>query len=393
MKKVIIIVIMLSFAVLNNTYSQNVDSDSTKTEQTSLFKDSVDGKLDMSKWLLKEGGFFPLVQIVTEPSLGGIGILFLPIFIQKNEPVSKGEYAPPNLTVGAASYTANNTWALGAMRIVHNQKYGINYRYGAAYADINMDFYRVLPHLGEKKFSFNFQTVPIYGNILKEFGDSHFYAGVEWIFAKTKVNPVFDINNPTIDDFLNKILNEKDIESTISSFGTILQYDTRDNLFTPNKGFYAELDLRFNDKWTGSDYKFQNAHLVMFKYFHFTEKWVSSYRLDAEFLFGDDTPFYVHPGINLRGVPMARYQGLEAYTIETEQRYDFNLRWSGVVFGGLAKAVDANTNFNDALLVHNYGAGFRYLISRIFGIRLGVDVAKSNNDWGYYITFGSAWKR
>jgi len=130
------------------------------------------------------------------------------------------------------------------------------------------------------------------------------------------------------------------------------------------------------------------VHLVVFKYFEFTEKWVSGYRIDGEFLFGEDAPFYVHPGVNLRGVPMARYQGLEVYTVETEQRYDFNLRWSAVAFGGLAKAVDANTTFKNTVLVHNYGAGFRYLISCIFGIRIGVDVAKSNDDWGYYLTFG-----
>ena len=97
------------------------------------------------------------------------------------------------------------------------------------------------------------------------------------------------------------------------------------------------------------------------------------------------------PSIDLRGVPAARYQGTSVYVIETEQRYDFTMRWSGVAFTGLGKALDDHINFSESDLVYNYGIGFRYLLARVFKIRVGIDIAKSNNDWGYYIVFGSAW--
>ncbi|MEN8116645.1 MAG: glyceraldehyde-3-phosphate dehydrogenase [Bacteroidota bacterium] len=385
MKNIILTALILIILSIN-LYSQDTKPDSTEVK-TSLFKDPLDNKVDLSKWLMQAAGFVPLVQIVTEPSLGYFGGIAAPIFIQPNKPAREGGYAPPNLTVGMAGYTANNTWALGAMRIVHNQKLGLRYRYGAAYANINMDFYKDIPHLGEKKFSFNFRTIPFYGNILKEIGHTHLFAGVEYIFASTDVKPVVE------SEHLSEIIKDKDFNSTISTVGTILQYDHRDNIFTPNNGLYAELDFRMSDSWTGSDYDFRNMHIVIFKYFQPTQKWVSGYRFDGEFLFGNDAPFYVHPGINLRGVPMARYQGMQAYTVETEQRYDFTMRWSGVVFGGLAKAIDENSTFKDETLVYNYGVGFRYLISRLFGMRMGMDFGWSNNDFGYYITFGSAWKR
>jgi hypothetical protein len=38
--------------------------------------------------------------------------------------------------------------------------------------------------------------------------------------------------------------------------------------------------------------------------------------------------------------------------LETEQRVDFTRRWSGVFFGGVAKAFDEYSDFGDAELVY-----------------------------------------
>src|SRR5690606_19557421 len=131
-------------------------------------------------------------------------------------------------------------------------------------------------------------------------------------------------------------------------------------------------------------------NIAAFKFFQFSSKWVSGYRFESKIQFGNP-PFYMKSSVSLRGVPMARYQGDQTYVLETEQRYDFNLRWSAVVFCGLAKAPTADTSFNDAQWVYNYGTGFRYLLARKFKLRTGIDVAWSNDDFGWYIVFGSAW--
>lgn len=104
-------------------------------------------------------------------------------------------------------------------------------------------------------------------------------------------------------------------------------------------------------------------------------------------------PFYLLPGLNMRGVPSARFQGTSTNVLQTEQRYDFTTRWSGVVFRGVAKAYERlKESCGDADLVYNYGVGFRYLIARAFKLRMGIDVAWSNEDFGYYIVFGSFWR-
>jgi len=37
------------------------------------------------------------------------------------------------------------------------------------------------------------------------------------------------------------------------------------------------------------------------------------------------------------------------------------------------------------------GTGFRYLISRVFQIRTGMDFAWSDEDFAFYFTTGTAW--
>jgi len=39
----------------------------------------------------------------------------------------------------------------------------------------------------------------------------------------------------------------------------------------------------------------------------------------------------------------------------------------------------------------NVGTGFRYLVARQFGVRMGLDVARGPEDWAWYVVFGNAW--
>jgi hypothetical protein len=53
-------------------------------------------------------------------------------------------------------------------------------------------------------------------------------------------------------------------------------------------------------------------------------------------------------------------------------------------------------HFKQGLLLDNIfvgfeGAGFRYKIARLLGLRMGVDVARGPEEWAFYIVFGNAW--
>ncbi|MEK6479175.1 BamA/TamA family outer membrane protein [Catalinimonas sp. 4WD22] len=382
MKSYLFILILIMTSL--NVFAQNKSPDRNKKMDMSILKDSVDGKLDVSNFLVDAHGFIPVPQLITEPALGNIGLLFAPVFIQPNKVQVEGQYIPPTITAGFVGYTANKTWGFGGMRIASLPRYHLKYRLGAVYGDANLSFYRNIRVVGEREFGFNFKTTAIFGSVLREISNSDVFIGLEYLYLFNDVTPDFGFEN--LPDFVE----EKDLESNLSSIGIDLEFDKRDNVFTPNTGWYITTDFRVNASWTGSDYDYQNLSIAAFKFFQFSPNWISGFRLETKIQTGD-APFYIEPAISLRGVPLARYQGDQTYVLETEQRYDFTLRWSMVAFGGLAKAPTDDISFDDALLVHNYGTGFRYLIARKFGLRTGIDVAWSNDNFGWYIVFGSAW--
>ncbi|HKH63701.1 MAG TPA: hypothetical protein VKA49_22855 [Flavitalea sp.] len=79
--------------------------------------------------------------------------------------------------------------------------------------------------------------------------------------------------------------------------------------------------------------------------------------------------------------------------MKTEQRVDFNLRWSAVAFAGIGKAWQPEESFGESQTAYNFGGGFRYLIARAFRIRAGIDIAKGPDSFGWYIVFGHNWNR
>jgi hypothetical protein len=220
--------------------------------------------------------------------------------------------------------------------------------------------------------------------VLRQIGESDWYVGMDYLFLHNDVTPDFDF------DELPDFVADKDMDANISSLGVDVELDKRDNVFTPNTGWFFATDFGVNASWTGSDYDFQLLNVSLFRYFQFAHNWVSGFRFESKLQWGD-APFYSKPSIALRGVPAARYQGDRTFVLETEQRYDFNLRWSAVLFGGLGKAPTGEVSFEDSKLVYNYGTGFRYLLARKFKLRTGIDIAGSNDDFGWYIVFGSAW--
>ncbi|PIB35425.1 glyceraldehyde-3-phosphate dehydrogenase [Reichenbachiella sp. 5M10] len=376
--------ILLLFWLTQNLVSVAQDDHAETKEKMSLkvLKDSLDGKIDMSDFLIDYHGFIPVPQIITEPALGNIGVMFTPIFIAPNKHQVEGKYTPPNITAAFVGYSANKSWAFGGMRVASLPQHHLKYRVGAMYGDVNMDFYRNLPVLGDREFSFNMDMLGAYGALLRQVAETDLYMGVEYFYLHNDVHPEF---NQTPDFIKNAI-----DPHSISNVGITLDFDKRDNVFTPDKGLYVTSDYRVSEPWTGSDFSFQNFHIGIFEFIQPTKNWVSGFRFEGAMQFGD-APFYMKPSINLRGVPKARYQGDQTYVLETEQRYDLTLRWSVVAFGGLAKAPTKEESFADVELVHNYGTGFRYLMARKFKLRAGVDIAKSNDDIGWYIVIGSFW--
>jgi len=353
-------------------------------------KDSLDGAFDLSDYIIYAHGFLVVPTVITEPALGGIGGAIVPVFLKKHAPVvdenGKKRFINPDITGGIGMYTGNKSWMVGAFRSGTLIKPKILYRVMAGYGDMNLSFYaNNRPNLPDQEFKLNFKSTIFYTQWLKQFNNPKWSAGPQYLFLNSKIN-LPDVNLPP------PFVDPKDIKSTISQLGLAVQFDGRDNIFTPDKGIRLQSDFFWSDNILGSDYDAWRVNLSAIGFYPLTKKLIGGLRIEGEQAFGNP-PFYLLPGINLRGIPAARYQGKTSIVTEAELRWDFYRRWSIMGYGGLASAFNDWDDAFEKPVVYSYGTGFRYLLARKFKLRMGVDVAKGPEDWAYYIVFGSNWLR
>ena len=352
-------------------------------------KDSLDGAFDLSDYIIYAHGFIVVPTLITEPALGGIGGAIVPIFLKKHDPIidenGKKRFIDPDITGAMGMYTGNKSWVAGAFRAGSFIKSKIMYRVGTGYGNVNMSFYENLPSGKDQEIDLNFKSFVFYARVMKQFRNAKWSAGPQYLLLDSKIN-FPDLNN------LPSFAKLNDIKSVVSQLGGAIQFDGRDNIFTPDKGVRLQADFFWSDNTLGSDYNAWRVNLSAIGYYPIAKKLIGGLRIEGEQAFGSP-PFYLRPGINLRGIPAARYQGKTSIVTEGELRWDVYRRWSLMGYGGVASAFNDWDKAFSKPVVYSYGTGFRYLLARKFKLRMGVDVAKGNEDWAYYIVFGSNWLR
>ena len=95
----------------------------------------------------------------------------------------------------------------------------------------------------------------------------------------------------------------------------------------------------------------------------------------------------------MRGVPIMKYQNTNTTLMETEVSVDVYKRWSAIGFAGIGNAYESISDFENGKSVRTVGTGFRYLLARKFGAKMGMDFAASQDDFAFYFVFGSSWLR
>jgi hypothetical protein len=104
-------------------------------------------------------------------------------------------------------------------------------------------------------------------------------------------------------------------------------------------------------------------------------------------------PAFNNPFLIMRGIPIMRYQGRQTLIFETEERFDISPRWSMVGFVGTGRTFSDSEYMEDNTWHTAGGVGFRYLVARMFKLRMGVDIAVGPDQFAYYIVFGHYWNR
>jgi hypothetical protein len=95
--KVILGAIIFLLICVNKGFAQ-IDAKENKKE---IMRDTLDGKIDFSRFLIDAHGFIPVPMIITEPALGSFGGLLAPVFITPKKKIEGVTgYQPPDITAG-----------------------------------------------------------------------------------------------------------------------------------------------------------------------------------------------------------------------------------------------------------------------------------------------------
>ena len=386
-----IINIILFLSLLLSTLNA---AEITKKEDDGLFTSDEDGAFDVSDYLGTRYGFLPVPSIITEPAIGygaGLGLMFLHDTFNS----SKDRKSPPSISGVFLGGTENGTKMIGAMHLGFWKEDTIRSTTFLGTMNVNINFY--LRNIG---VDMNMQGYFGYQELMFRLGESNFFLGANYMYSdmSTQRNKG---EYPILDPLFSH-------EFKMGALAGIVQYDTRDSIFTPSNGLFAKATLRRFDDSLGGNENFWRYGAKALYFTPIANDFTLGIRVEGEAVSssdGDAVPFFANPSINMRGIAAMRYQGEKMLLSELQLRWEFMPRWNLVLFGGAGKVfgketvfdttlspIQIDTNFANAQLHTAGGAGFRYELARKFGLWGGLDFATSEDqDIAMYITVGSAW--
>jgi hypothetical protein len=373
--------------------AQNASTEAvTTTEATAplgIFRDAEDGRFDMSRWLLDHRGFLPVPIIITDPAVGNGGGVALAFF---HRPAGSAAAAAdgqqprmiaPDIYGGAAMRTSNGTEAYGAGASLDFDDDRWRYRGGVAKASVNLAFYTPGTVFPSRQIDYNMDGIVSFQQGFRRLGERDLYLGLAWIYMDLDLG--FDVDTDR-DQF-----QPQELARRSSGLGLSLEYDSRDNSFSPSSGWLGMIEGNFYLPGIGSDASFQSYRGHAYGYWPLGEHFVLGGRADLRWANGD-IPFYRLPYIDLRGIGSARYQDTRTGVLETELRWKVTRRWALIGFAGAGRTWGRHNSFGDGPSQVSKGAGVRYLIARQLGMQVGLDYAWGPEDDTFYIQVGSAWR-
>ena len=351
----------------------------------SRFRDPEDGKIDLSRFLATPRNFLPIPLVVTEPAVGYGGGL-AGMFIRPRKAAGGEGYARPNMSIVGGIATENGTWAAFAADSSHWLDERVQSLAGGGTGEINLDFFGLgdsSESLDEPvRYTIDFSLALVQGS-WKVKPKSPWSIGLRYVYSQVE---------PTLRDEpqFPGLANSTDMK--ISAPAGVLEYDSRNNLFTPTSGMFAESVYLASREELGATEDFERFQQVVMGWLPITDRWTLGLRGDYQWA-SDGTPFFLRPYIKLRGVEAMRYQGDEMASVEVEARWKARGRWSLVGAAGYGSARTDRELYSATRDIVSGAVGFRYELARMFGMHAGMDVGFSSGTTAVYFQIGNAWFR
>ncbi len=219
---------------------------------------------------------------------------------------------------------------------------------------------------------------------------SDFYLGVSYEFQNVYQ---FDYNKDGTSLFDTENITGRN-GGKISGAGILITWDSRNNAFSPSKGFYMQYYLGYYNQAIGSDFNFTIRNLDVRKYIPLRKNRVLAFQANLVSTIGN-TPVrdLATMGSNsyMRGYYEGRYADPTMFCLQAEFRVPVSGRWGFTTFAGAGRV---GTSISDVFKFQNIkpsvGVGLRYALRPKEKLNLRVDAAFGKESQGTYVNIGEA---
>jgi len=308
------------------------------------------------------------------------------MFVRPRKAAGSEGYSRPNMSIAGGIATENGTWAAFAGDSSHWFDDRVQSLAAGGTGHLNLDFYglgNTSASLEQPiRYSLDFSLALVQGS-WKLKPKSPWSVGLRYVYSQVEPKLRDEPQFPGL------------IDSTtmkISAPAAVLEYDSRNNLFTPTRGVFAESVYLASREELGATEDFERFQQVAMGWLPLGESWTLGIRGDYQWV-SEGTPFFLRPYIKLRGVEAMRYQGDEMASLEVEARWQMRDRWSLVGAAGYGSAQTDRTSYSATRDITSGAIGLRYKLASKFGMHAGIDVGFSKDTTAVYLQVGNAWFR
>ena len=294
---------------------------------------------------------------------------------------------PPSILGGFGMTSENDSYAYGGGVYLHLLEDDLRVKAGAAYADINYEFFGVGTDINRLDLSiFIRQKMPLYFGTATYRVWKKLYAGLGYTKGSVDTEATIDIAIP--DPNLVNPLGELDIGAWMIP----IEWDSRDHEQFPRSGWKVDGRAMFYNDGAGSDFNAETYKIAGNYYLPMRESDVLATRLMVRWTKGD-APFFLKSSFggstDLRGYPSGRFRDNMMYALQTEYRWQFNNKWIFTGFVGVGEVAKNFSGFGDYYLPAA-GVGARFVLSQKHRVGLSFDVARGRTSTEYYVGIGEA---
>lgn len=221
----------------------------------------------------------------------------------------------------------------------------------------------------------------------KLFSNFPLYFGFKYHLESTKIKE----KEPGKSLDRNEVIGSKG--GLLSGPGLILNYDSRDNIFSPSDGLYFQLFGFINDRLFASDFNYISFKIDLRQYIPVGSNQVLAWQAIFDTCVGD-VPFYKMPRVGgdsmLRGFYSGRFRDRNMAAFQTEFRFPIWKKISGVVFGAMGSLADRFRELSWDNLKYAGGFGLRFKVIPKENANIRIDFAFGPGTYGIYLKAGEA---